>query len=180
MASEKVAMRYAKSLFSLAEERNEVAAIHADMAMFAEVVRENHDLAAMLRSPIIGKEKKIKVLDAIFTGKVSELSSKFLALITRKGREGALVDISEAFAKLFRKANGIIQAHINSAVALDDATKQQIIDTMNLSDYSKVEYIETVDPDLVGGYVVRVEDKQINASVSRQLKDIKQKLVSRD
>ena len=176
MADSRVASRYIKSLIGLAVERGVLEAVHQDMQLFAKTCRENRMLGAMLKSPVIRHEKKSAVLQKIFTGKVNELTMAFIDIITRKNREPILFSIATEFHASYNAYKGIGQAYITTTIPMD-AEMKKTIETIvkKLSDKKQVEIKEKVDKDLIGGFVLNVGDRQIDASIRSKLKTLKTK-----
>ena len=174
MSGNLAGIRYAKSLMSLATEKNVLDDVYRDMEVVASTVKENRDLELLLKSPIIKTDKKQSVLNDIFGSKTSELSKMFLTLISNRKREGIIGDIASAFIDLYKRSKNIIVAEVTSAVQLDAAQKEKIINLITGNNSASVEVVEKINPDIIGGFVVRVDDKQIDASILRELNDLKQ------
>lgn len=171
----KVAGRYAQSLLELAQEQKSVDAVLKDMAAFIEVANENRDFAAFLNNPIIKSDKKSSVLDKVFPS-FEKLSRKFTHLLTKNRREMLLPLIAEEFIVKVKAARGIVPVTLSSATKLDDTVKQSILDKLNKAVKGEIELNEKVDKDLIGGFVVRMGDTRIDASVAHQLSELKQRL----
>lgn len=170
MRETKVALRYAKSLLLLAKEQEKLDQVNADMQSLAKTCLENKELVVMLNSPIIKADKKNQVLEAVFSS-FTELSQKFMALMTNKTREYLLPTVAEKFSDLYREEQGIIQAVVTSAVALDDNIRSQI--KAKIGTDKKIEFVEKIDSSLIGGFIVRVGDKQFDGSISRSIVELK-------
>ena len=177
MLDTKVARRYAKSLLDLAKEKGELEEVNNDMKLLAQVCSSNHDLRLLLGSPIISSDKKLSVLKRVFSNKISALSMSFFDVISRKGRESYLEVIAIEFTRLYKEYKGIQTAIVTSAIGLDDNLRTQVYKMVKESLNSEVELIEKVDKDLIGGFIIRVGDKQYDASISRDLRLMRQELV---
>ena len=177
MLETKVARRYAKSLLDLAKEKGELEGVNNDMKLLAEVCNSNHDLRLLLGSPIISSDKKHSILKRVFSGKISALTMSFFEVITRKGRESYLEVIAMEFIRLYKEYKGIQTAIVTSAVGLDDKLRTQVYNMIKESLNSEIELIEKVDKDLIGGFILRVGDKQYDASISRDLRLMRQELI---
>lgn len=175
MKSSKVATRYAQALIELSIEQNNLEAISADMNYFTEVCEANRDFEVMLESPIVKADKKIAVINAIFE-QFHPLSKSFAELITRNGREAMLPQIAIAFNDLLKAHNGILPITLVSAKPLADSVKKSILAKVQGSVEGKLEVTELIDEALVGGFIVRMGDFQIDASVASQLGQLKQRL----
>ncbi len=171
MKETKVALRYAKSLLDLAKEQNKLDQVNADMKLVATVCKENHELLVMLNSPIIKTDKKVAVLNAIFSSSVDALTNSFLLLMTQKKREYLVAQIAECFSTLYREVKGIVRVEVSTAIALDDNIKSQIRARIGVE--QEIEFIEKIDATLIGGFIVKVGDKQFDGSISRSIAELK-------
>jgi F-type H+-transporting ATPase subunit delta len=102
----------------------------------------------------------------------------FVELIAKNKREYLLVDIAAAFVSLLKKQNGIVPVTVTSAVKLEKQTLDQILSKLKSQVEGDFEVTEEVDPSLIGGFVVKMEDKQFDASISTQLNRMKQELAN--
>ena len=170
MIETKVAKRYAKSLIDLSNETGVLDAVANDMMLLASVCEQNRDLAALLASPIIHGDKKLSILKTVFVEKMNKLSISFFEIITRKGRESHLEAIAKEFTRQYKEMKGIQIAVITSAVGLDDKLRKEVYDIIKKSADSEIELVEKVDKNLIGGFVLRMGDKQYDASISSDLK----------
>lgn len=176
MAESRVASRYVKSLLGLAVEQKALDAVHADMLMLDKACHTNYDLVVMLRSPIIRHDKKKAVLDAIFKGKVHPLTMAIIDILTLKNREPLLPAIAKEFGVAYNIYKGIQEATVTTTIAIDAQLKKEIEEIVKkLSDKKQVELTAKVDKDLIGGFILNVGDRQIDASVKNKLKSLKVK-----
>jgi F-type H+-transporting ATPase subunit delta len=175
MAS-RVASRYVKSLLDLAVSQNALEEVHADMQLFDKTVDSSRDLGLMLKSPVIKHDKKKAILEAIFKGKVTPLTMAFIDILTRKNREPLLAEIADEFHNAYNRFKGIGKASVTTTVAMDAKTRQEFEAIVKkLSNSKQVELEEKIDKDLIGGFILNVEDKQIDASIRNNLKKLKLK-----
>src|ERR1700752_3442048 len=163
-----VATRYAKSLLQLAVEK-----VYADMQLVQHVCEENREFAIFLNSPIIKTDKKVAVIKEIFSGKVSEITADFLVILTNKRRESYMNDIAKAFITQYKQHKNILTAVITSAVGIDATVKTKVLELVKQTTQGEVELIEKVDAGLIGGFVLTIGDKQVDASVSRKLNELR-------
>ena len=177
MIDTKVAKRYAKSLLDFAKEKGEMDSVLNDMKLLASVCDSSRELSALLASPIINMDKKATILKKVFSGKVSNTTMAFFGILTHKGREAHLEGIAKEYIRSYKEYKGIQTAIITSAVGLDDKLRKEVYDTVKKSLNSEIELIEKVDKDLIGGFVVRVGDKQYDASIARDLRHLRQELI---
>jgi F-type H+-transporting ATPase subunit delta len=176
MAESRAASRYVKSLLGLAVERGVIEEVHKDMQMFSKVCEQNRPFAVMLRSPVIRHEKKRAILEALFTGRVNKLTLAFIDIITRKNREPLLYGIASDFHNAYNEYKGVGQAFITTTIPMDTDLRKSIETVVRkLSDRKQVEIEEEVDPDLIGGFILKVGDQQIDASIRSKFRMLKLK-----
>lgn len=171
------AKRYAKSLLALALENGVVDAVHADMLLLRQGVADSHELKNLLSSPIVKADKKAAILSEVFKGKISELSDKFFALVTSKGREALLPSIALAYEEAYRDYKNISTVEVTSAIALSEDQKKKILALAAKQGVENAELVEKVDPALIGGFVMRMGDKQIDASIAKRINTLRQELI---
>lgn len=173
MLNPKVAQRYAKSLINLATERNEVDAVEKDMNLILEVLEESKDMRLLLQSPVVNTDKKEKILDAVFGGHITEMSKGFIRILTSKGRESLLLEVSARFVELVKQSKGILTAKVITAGKLTDEDRASINKMVAEMNQGTAEIEEVVDPSIVGGFILKVEDKMVDASVTTQLRKLR-------
>ncbi len=175
MKGTKAASRYAKALLELAIESNQVDTVLDDMKYLSVVSADSREFQLLVQSPIINSDKKIAVFRELF-GQFQEISSKFIELITKKGREGLLSEIASSYEDQVNRYKGITPLTIISAAPLSETTKSKLLSKVQGTITGTLEVTEKIDPALIGGFIVRMDDKQIDASVASQLDNLKQRL----
>lgn len=177
MLSPRLAGRYAKSILSLAKERNSLDEVVKDMRLLEETLDGSKDLRIMLKSPIIPSDKKEGVISTLFADKLSEITYKFIHLLVVKGREKHLVEMVHSFMDQYNKANHIVKATLTTAVPVDKKTVEEVR-TLLLTDKEteSVEILTKVDPTIVGGFVLQYGDMLLDNSVERKLQLIKKQI----
>ncbi|MGB0933048.1 MAG: ATP synthase F1 subunit delta [Lishizhenia sp.] len=175
MKGTKAASRYAQALLELATENSKVDVVQTDMNTLLSVVNENREFENLLKSPIVKADKKISIFNAVFNG-FDQISTSFVTLIVKNRRENILPQIAMAYKAKLQELKGIVPITITTASKLDDSVRAQILANIERSVKGTLEVEEKIDESLVGGFVVRMGDTQIDASVSRQFKDLKQRL----
>ena len=177
MKSTKSAIRYAKAILELSSETNAVDQVAADMERIVEAGNDTGDFQVFLNSPVIKTDKKISILKVLFS-EFTELTMSFIELVTKNKREYLLTEIASAFVNLLKKQNGIVPISVTSAVKLEKQTLNQILEKLKSHVDGEFEVTEEVDPALIGGFIVRMEDKQIDASIASQLNRMKIELAN--
>lgn len=172
-----ITVRYAKAFFSLAKEKNRLETLKTDIELIAGVCENSADFILLLESPIVETSKKIELLTAIFNGKVNELTLKFLHLIAGNKREVHIPGICRNFVLLTRKDQNIKLAILTTATEVNPETIKKIIALLEAGLKAKIELSNNVNPDIIGGVILRLDDNQYDASIATQLKKIKQKLL---
>jgi F-type H+-transporting ATPase subunit delta len=176
-AHTKVGLRYAQALYGLAEEKGLTASVAAEMEQFARIFELSEDFRIMLKSPVIRFDKKVAAIQAVFGNKLSELTLLFIQKLTKSRREMYLGDVAQSFVHLYNKKQGVLEARIVTAAPLSEENRKRIREIV-LSDpqfkgTTSVVLQEEVQPDLIGGYVLTVGDRQIDSSFSGKLKSLK-------
>ncbi|MFA8433850.1 MAG: ATP synthase F1 subunit delta [Marinifilaceae bacterium] len=178
MNESKISVRYAKALFQLGKEQQKLETLKVDMALVLECCQTVSDFWLMVESPVVKTSQKKDLTNQIFKGKVDDLTLKFLGLVVENKREIYLKDISRNFLDLCRKDLGIKSAVLTSAVPVGEEGKQKMIQVLKESFQADIELEERIDKELIGGFILRVDDKQLDASVAYQLNRIKRELLS--
>lgn len=173
MKNARAAVRYARSLIDLAQEKNLLDKINEDMELLKNTISESHDLELMLASPVVKSDKKIAVLEAIFAGKIDALSLSFINLITNNGREQLLAAIAGSVIQQYQEIKGIVVAEITSAVQLTESIKSKIVAKIKAELNKEILVEEKIDPTIIGGLIVRVGDRQYDASIANKLNQLK-------
>ncbi len=173
MSEIRIAARYAKSLLDLASERGELDAVKGDMELISETCKGSRELVLALKSPIIKFDKKQAILRAIFSTKVNALTLSFLEILTRKNREPFLFEISKEFIAQYNLLKGIQKVQLYTPVQIDATLRQQFVHMVEERTGKQAEIEEFVKEDLIGGYILRIGDTQIDNSVKSKLLKIK-------
>lgn len=173
MAEPRIAHRYAKSLIDLSREQNSLAEVFADMELMLKAIHDSRDFAVMLKSPVINTDKKLAILKEIFSGKVSPVSLNFFILLTKKKREKYIHEIAASFVAQYKAEKGIKIAEVSTPVPLSEEAKKKILDIVIGKTGLKVELVEKIRPELIGGFILRVDDNQVDTSISSQINLLK-------
>ena len=181
MANQRIATRYAKSVFGLALERGELEEVYQDMKLIHEVCKVSKDLVNILHSPIMPVDMKEKIIGAIFKGRVTELTAQFTRLLVRKGRENNFLEITGAFIDQYKEYKGIQTLKLTTAVPVGAEVKNDIIDKVRKRINAKeIELVEKVNPDVIGGFRLELRDFLIDSTIQRVLDKAKAELKNND
>jgi len=181
MPNPRLAGRYAKSLIDLATERNQLEVVFADMQYLQALCKQSREFDTLLKSPIIKADKKQAIIDAVTAGKISELTAAFTRLLTAKGRESNLADISTAFIAQYREIKGIHEIFLTTATPVSEELKSAIVNKIKSETaMQQIELQTRVDESLIGGFVLEMGDKLVDASIARDLRDVRQQFLRND
>lgn len=174
MSVQRIASRYAKSLIELAQEQHKLEEVTKDMKNF-QALLENRDLYLLLKSPVVATDKKKQIYKKIFEGQFDEMTNGFLNILTTKGREGYMPEIVEDYIGQYKRLKNISTVTLTTAVELSEKAVQAIHQKIKESGVTdeNIELVTTVDPDIVGGFVLEFDDKIYDASVSNKLEELK-------
>lgn len=178
MSEIRVATRYARSLFDLASEKNLLKEIEGNALDLIQLIHENHGFNVLLQSPIITSDKKWKIIDKLTSGRVNEMMTSFIKIILRKNREAILEIILRQFVDMHRDLQNIISATVVTAYPISDSTKQNFENYLTQTTKARIELSTKIDEKLLGGFVLRYEDKLVDASVSTQLRNLRKQLIN--
>ena len=174
MKHSRVTIRYAKALLQLAIEQNILEQSYADMVLLNSVFKENKDLSLLLKSPIVKTDQKLSIFKQIFELKIGEVSMAFINIITTKKREALLALIASSFISLYKEHNKIETASVTTATPLDEILRAEVINFIKKHGNDNVELTEKVDENIIGGAIIRMGDKQLDASVSKAISELRQ------
>ena len=174
--SNKVAKRYAKALLDYSVEKAVEDAFFQEISSVVEVVRENPDLRALLHSPTVRMELKHKVLQEVFSERSATLNLLIEILVENK-RVSDLYDIAREYVIQYNRYKGKTTAYLTTAVELSESLKAQFVQkAIALSGGKKITLESRVEPQLIGGFILRIDDLQYNASIAHKLYGIKEQL----
>ncbi|MFH1161313.1 MAG: ATP synthase F1 subunit delta [bacterium] len=168
-----VAERYAKAVFDLAVERQQVEAVYSDALELQAVCRENRLFVLMLKSPVINEKKKETILKDLFDKRFNDITMKFLLILVRKGREPLIPEIAANLVALYKEYKHILTVHLTTAVPPTKAIQNRVQEI--LKDYTKwqIDLIEKIDPEIIGGFILKWGDMQYDASIRYQIERLR-------
>lgn len=173
-----VAIRYAKALFNLAKEKSVLEKVYNDLVFFRELLSSSSELKGFINSPLYKPSKKKEMVKLLNQSKIESITLQFLYLVIDKKRESILPEIIQNYQDLYRKEKNIKRVLFKSPSKLDpsfyDALKRQIENSLN----AQIELTTEQNPELLGGFVLMVDGKLMDASISNQLKQIQKRLLS--
>jgi len=173
MSDQTVAFRYAKSLIDLAQERGITDTVATDMQLFGQTAHESRALVLALQSPVVKHYKKLAILEALFKHRVNPVTFSIFEILSRKNREALLPAIADEFQRQYDELRGIQKAELTTVVPLTEVQRKAFIEEVARATGRIVQLHERLDPKLIGGYVLRVGDRQVDTSVRTRLNDLR-------
>ncbi|MFT3947137.1 MAG: ATP synthase F1 subunit delta [Agriterribacter sp.] len=179
MLQPRLAGRYAKSLIDLALERDQLEAVHADMLLLQSICKQSRDFVNLVRSPIIAADKKNAIIEAVTAGKICSLTAAFNKLLVQKGRESILPEIINAFIEQYNQLKNIHKVKLTTAQPISEELKKSIEQKVKADTVlTSIELETAVKEELIGGFVLEFDNKLVDASIIRDLKDIQRQFQS--
>lgn len=173
MLTSKVAKRYAQGLLDFTNESGQTATVFSEMKDVVKLMNESQDLKKFFLTPYIDSKKKIEVAKEIFKG-LSASSQNLITLVIRHGRENQLKNIAQEFINKVEDISGVQRVTVTSATQLSKENLDQILRNSNLvNTNANFDLQLNIKPEILGGYILRVGDQQIDASVKSKLNQVK-------
>lgn len=172
---EEVAQVYARALFEVASERNELDTVKEQLAQFADALSADHNLAIFFYSPYFSTEEKKQNLSRMVVG-AEETIMNFLETLVERHRMPEIFHIRARFEDLWDAEMKLLPVEVTSAVPLDEATIRSIGDRISQQTGNKIQLTTVVDPDLLGGIVLRVGNSILDASVRNRLNELRKQV----
>lgn len=177
MSGNIVARRYAKALFALGVKDKAADTFGKDLSDLAECMDKSEDLSKLIRSPSFGAQEKKAVLGELVAKMgIAPTTANFLALLADKGRLAALPDIQQVYAELLDEAQGVVRGKLTTATKLSSARRKDILAKLEQRTGKKLVLGYAEDKAILGGIVLKVGDKVLDASLRAQLKLLKEQI----
>ncbi|MFC2137863.1 ATP synthase F1 subunit delta [Bacteroidota bacterium] len=176
MNESKIAVRYSKALFEYADEMNKLDIIKKDIDFIQSVCKVN-EFDELLNNPIIQPSQKRKIIHSVIKQNISKDTFKFIDLITKNRREKYLPNISRRFIADYYINKNIKPAVLTTSIKIEEELREKIISIIKSVYKTDVIVEDRIEPSIIGGFVLTVEDQQYDASVASKLKDFNYKLV---
>ena len=181
MNNPRLAIRYAKSLIDLAKEKDLLNEVYEDMKFLQRTLRENPNFLSLLNSPVIDEHKKNSIIESVIAGRVIALTASFIKLLSVKNRESNLSEIICAYIDQYNELKGIHKVRLTTASPLSEDLKESFISKIKVSNgISTIEMETIVDEKLIGGFVLEMDGKLLDASILRDLKDVRKQFQNND
>jgi F-type H+-transporting ATPase subunit delta len=174
---EEIAQVYARSLFEVAKEQSKLDVIKEQLGQFADALDENRELATFFFAPYFSTQEKEDGLGRLLDG-ADPVVENFLKVLIENHRVPVIFRVRREFETLFDQENSLLPVTITSAVQLDDATVKSIGDAIGKQTGQQVELTANVDPDVLGGLIVRVGNSILDASIRNRLENLRRSVAS--
>ena len=169
MSGSRAAIRYAKAILSFALEQNKEVEVNDDMLLIASTINENEDLQMLLNSPVIKSDLKKSTLKEVFSSKISSLSVGLIDLLIDNKRLSIISEVAKKYTVLYDKLKGIEVAKVTTAVPLTKELNEQVLKKVKEITGKEATIENNVNPDIIGGFILRIGDVQYDASISNKL-----------
>jgi ATP synthase F1, delta subunit len=170
---------YSDALFEATKALEKTDTVYEEVLDLKNIFKENEDFKKLLNSPKIVKEEKIQSVQAVFADKISKELMGLLTVVIEKGRQAELESIFDEFILQVKEFKNIGTAYVTSAFELSPEKKESIeAKLIETSRYEKMEMHFKTDPSIMGGLVIRINDKVLDSSISKRLYNIKRELLN--
>ncbi|HMH22351.1 MAG TPA: ATP synthase F1 subunit delta [Puia sp.] len=177
----RLAGRYAKSLIDLAIERGELDAVYKDMLYLQVICKNSKEFVSLLKSPVIKADKKGKILDALTAGKIGVITATFNKLLLNKSRESYLPEIVTAFIGQYKENKNIHTVKLTTAAPVGEELKNSILDRIRKGmSLQNLELDTQVDESIIGGFVLEIDGRLVDASIAYDLNNIRKQFQNND
>jgi F-type H+-transporting ATPase subunit delta len=168
-------------MIDLSQEKGQLEEVFNDMQFLQKIVKENRDLLVLLRSPVITADKKLKVMESVTTGRVTEITGLFTRLLITKGRESSLPEVITSFIQQYKELKHIHTVKLTTATPISTDLKNAFIEQIRkTSPIQNIELEARVDEKIIGGFVLQAGDQLIDASVAYDLKEVAKQFRNND
>lgn len=170
--SRRAALRYAKAVFAGAKESDTQELVYGNMKSILDTMEGSRELKSVLESPQVKSEDKRAALHAIFSD-LSPLSTSLIDILIDNGRAKLLPEVTQQYMTLYNEENGIVVAHVTTAIELDDSLKEKVVAKVKeLTNANQVILHQRIDEEILGGFILRVNDIQYDASIANKLEQV--------
>jgi F-type H+-transporting ATPase subunit delta len=166
----KVGEVYAEALFELAKESNDIDGIYKTLNDYADIFSDNPDLMKLLAVPTIPVPKKIEIVNKVFPEE--NLVSNFICILVEKSRITGIENVRSEFNKKYNELNNIAEMTVYTVKPLDDDTRRKLTEKLADKYQKTIKLREKIDPELIGGIVVKYGNKVMDNSIRTKLKNI--------
>ncbi len=170
--STRAALRYAKAILNLAQKDGSESAVYADMQLIEATIQGSNDLNVLLKSPIIKLSDKVSALEAIFADKINNYSLGLIKLLASKKRLNILETVASDYQIIFDHLKAIEVAKVTTAVPITPELEKKVLAKVKELTGKESNLTNEVNPDIIGGFILRVGDLQFDASIAKSLREL--------
>ena len=173
----RAAIRYAKAMYDIANEENSINEVYKDMNFINELNSGSLDFKNLLSNSQINFQDKKKLILSLIK-QSNALTEKLIDLLIHNKRVKIIGDIARSFIQLYNKHNNIKEATIITASPINNELESKILSMINIKDAKSVNLTNVVNPNIIGGFIIRFDGKEYNASVKQNLNNLKTELTN--
>jgi len=166
-----ISNRYAKALFLLAKKENVLQEISRESQSVIDFFSNQKTAIMLLKNPVVSKEKKTNIFQKSFQGQLSTLMQSFIKLVIDKGRYRDLLSILDQYIEIYKQEMNIISLELVTTKKINDSLKQKINNKLGAQE--NVVFKETIDPKILGGILIKLNDLQFDATVKNKLNNVR-------
>ncbi|MBP8793247.1 MAG: ATP synthase F1 subunit delta [Lutibacter sp.] len=178
MSGSRAAVRYAKAILSFALEQQKEVEVNTDMLLIANTIKDSSDLQLLLTSPVVKTDLKKTAIKAVFASNISKLSHGLIDLLIDNKRLSILEEVAKKYTILFDSLKGIEIAKVTTAIPLTEELNVQVLKKVKEITGKDATIENSVNPDIIGGFILRIGDVQYDASVANKLQVLKRQFAN--
>lgn len=163
---------YAVSLFELAKEENKEKQVFDQLQAVSDSFKQNPDIYKLIATPALSKEERVDVVDKVLKDKVDPMVVNFVKVLVSNQRINSFNETVKAYKEHYQKVNNIVNVVVTTAKPLSDTQREKLLEKLKVQVQKPVELTEVIDLNIMGGIVLKIDNKEINASVKERLNDI--------
>jgi F-type H+-transporting ATPase subunit delta len=167
-----ISTRYARAIYEYAAEKGNDTDLYKEMQQLAKNFVEYPTLRKVMNDPTVPSEQKVNVLTTASGIRVHETLKQVVRMVVENGRGNCMENIALMYDKVYRKAKGIVVVHLATVEPASEKTKENLIHVISKETGGQIEFHTEINPDIIGGFILEIEDKRLDASVKNQLRII--------
>ncbi|GIV27864.1 MAG: ATP synthase subunit delta [Bacteroidia bacterium] len=169
------ANRYAQAILDLAQQQNATEVIYNNAQSLFKIIKSNKDLYNFFKSPLIKSDKKEKIIRQLFEKSTHSILMQLISILCKRRREAIFPEILQAIIQEYKRRNNIVTAQLVTAFKFDDELRKNLIEKIkNWKKTDKIELQEVIDESIIGGFILKTENEQIDSSIKTQLNHLYQ------
>jgi F-type H+-transporting ATPase subunit delta len=175
MTGTRAAIRYAKAILDMAQTKNVAVEVNNDMVQIASTINTNAELTAFIQNPTLSVDTKYNAILEVF-GDTNSVTKGLFKLLLENKRFEILSSVASEYVRIYDEINGVETATVTTAVEMDSDLEAKVLTKILSFSNKKVLIKNIVDPSIIGGFILRIGDKQYNASIANRLQGLKREL----